>query len=98
MALRKIITLENEILRKVSKPVTRFDENLWDLLDDMKETLIKSTGVGLAAPQVAVLKRVFVLMVRFLKLAISRELQGIYGLCYQVIRIFRLCFMLFHLT
>lgn len=63
MALRKIITLENEILRKVSKPVTRFDENLWDLLDDMKETLIKSTGVGLAAPQVAVLKRVFVLMV-----------------------------------
>ena len=63
MALRKIITIENDILRKVSKPVTRFDESLWDLLDDMKETLIKSTGVGLAAPQVAVLKRVFVLMV-----------------------------------
>ena len=55
MALRKIITLENEILRKVSKLVTRFDENLWDLLDDMKETLIKSTGVGLAAPQVTYL-------------------------------------------
>ncbi len=63
MAIRKIITEENEILRKTSKLVTRFDENLWDLLDDMKETLIKSTGVGLAAPQVAVLKRVFVLMV-----------------------------------
>ena len=63
MALRKIITQENDILRKVSKPVTRFDESLWDLLDDMKETLIKSTGVGLAAPQVAVLKRVFLLMV-----------------------------------
>ena len=63
MALRKIITEENEILRKVSKVVTRFDESLWDLLDDMKETLIKSTGVGLAAPQVAVLKRVFVIMV-----------------------------------
>ena len=63
MALRKIITQENDILRKISKPVTRFDETLWDLLDDMKETLIKSTGVGLAAPQVAVLKRVFILMV-----------------------------------
>lgn len=63
MAIRKIITEENEILRKTSKLVTKFDESLWDLLDDMKETLIKSTGVGLAAPQVAVLKRVFVLMV-----------------------------------
>ena len=63
MAQRKIITIENDILRKISKPVTRFDESLWDLLDDMKETLIKSTGVGLAAPQVAVLKRVFILMV-----------------------------------
>ena len=63
MALRKIITLENEILRKTSKQVVKFDESLWNLLDDMKETLIKSTGVGLAAPQVAVLKRVFVLMV-----------------------------------
>ncbi len=63
MALRKIITLENETLRKVSKPVKFFDESLWELLDDMKETLIKSTGVGLAAVQVAVLKRVFVISV-----------------------------------
>lgn len=63
MAIRKIITQENELLRKVSKPVTKFDESLWDLLDDMKETLIKSTGVGLAGVQVAVLKRVFVISV-----------------------------------
>lgn len=63
MAIRKIITEENEILRKTSKLVTRFDENLWELLDDMKETLIKANGAGLAAPQVAVLKRVFVVMV-----------------------------------
>lgn len=63
MSLRKIITLENEILRKVSKPVVKFDEGLWNLLDDMKDTLIKSTGVGLAAPQIAVLKRIFVIMV-----------------------------------
>ena len=62
MALRKIITQENEILRKKSKVVTKFDESLWDLLDDMKETLIKAQGAGLAAPQVAVLKRAFVVM------------------------------------
>ena len=63
MALRKIITQENEILRKKSKVVTKFDESLWDLLDDMKETLIKAQGAGLAAPQVAVLKRAFIIMV-----------------------------------
>jgi len=63
MALRKIITQENEILRKKSKVVTKFDESLWFLLDDMKETLIKAQGAGLAAPQVAVLKRVFIVMV-----------------------------------
>ncbi len=63
MAIRKIITLENDMLRKISKPVTKFDESLWDLLDDMKDTLIKSTGVGLAAIQVAVLKRIFVISV-----------------------------------
>lgn len=63
MALRKIITQENEILRKKSKVVIKFDESLWDLLDDMKETLIKAQGAGLAAPQVAVLKRAFVIMV-----------------------------------
>lgn len=61
MAIRKIITSENEILRKVSKPVKVFDENLIDLIEDMNETLKKSTGVGLAAPQVAVLKRVVVI-------------------------------------
>lgn len=63
MALRKIITEENPILRKVSKEVKNFDENLWELLDDMKETLIKAQGAGLASPQVAVLKRAFIIMV-----------------------------------
>ncbi len=61
MALRRILVVGDEILRKTSKVVTRFDESLWDLLDDMKETLKKSDGVGLAAPQVGVLKRVFVI-------------------------------------
>ena len=62
MATRKIITEGDEILRKVCKPVVNFDENLHQLLDDMKETLERSTGVGLAAPQVGVLKRVFVIL------------------------------------
>ncbi len=61
MALRKILTEENDILRKTSKKVVSFDENLWELLDDMKETLLHSTGVGLSAVQVGVLKRVFVI-------------------------------------
>ncbi len=61
MATRKIITQENEILRKISKPIKNFDEDLWELLDDMKETLEKSNGVGLACPQVGVLKRAFVI-------------------------------------
>jgi len=62
MAIRKIITQENEILRKKSKVVTNFDESLWELLDDMKETLIKAKGAGLASPQVAVLRRAFIVM------------------------------------
>ncbi len=61
MAIRKIITQENEILRKISKPVKVFDENLIDLIEDMNQTLAKSGGVGLAAPQVAILKRVVVI-------------------------------------
>lgn len=63
MATRKIVTVENEILRKKSKEITRFDESLWELLDDMKETLEKSGGVGLASVQVGVLKRAFVINV-----------------------------------
>ena len=63
VATRKIITIENDILRKRSKEVTKFDENLWDLLDDMKETLEKSGGVGLASVQVGVLKRACVINV-----------------------------------
>ena len=49
------------LIRKVSKPVTSFDENLWELLDDMKETMEKEQGIGLAAVQGGVLKRVFLI-------------------------------------
>lgn len=59
MALRNIITEGNETLRKKCRPVTNFDGRLHILLDDMRETLIASGGVGLAAPQVGVLRRLF---------------------------------------
>ena len=62
MAKRKIIHLPDEMLRKKCREVTDFDERLAVLLDDMKETLIAANGVGLAAPQVAVLKRVCIVM------------------------------------
>ncbi len=62
MALRNIVkVVENEeFLRKVSKPVREFDEKLGELLDDMKETMHKNLGMGLAAVQVGVLKRVII--------------------------------------
>ncbi len=58
MALRKILTAEESALHKVCKPVTSFDNKLFKLLDDMAETLVESGGVGLAAPQVGILRRV----------------------------------------
>ena len=57
MAIRKIVKLGEEGLRKKSKPVVDFDESLWELLDDMKETMYAFDGMGLAAPQVGVLRR-----------------------------------------
>ena len=58
MALRKILTDKEPALHKTCKPVTAFDKKLHTLLDDMRETLIDSGGVGLAAPQVGILRRV----------------------------------------
>ena len=63
MALRNVIEAGDPILRKKSKPVTKFDEDLWALLEDMRETMHKNNGMGLAGPQVAVLKRVVVMEV-----------------------------------
>ena len=61
MALRKIVCIEDELLRKKSRPVEKFDDRLFKLLDDMAETMYDANGVGLAAPQVAVLRRVVVM-------------------------------------
>ena len=58
MGLRRILTDEESALHKVCKPVVNFDDRLWKLLEDMRETLIDSGGVGLAAPQVGILRRV----------------------------------------
>ena len=63
MALRNIVQIGDETLRKKSFEVTDFGEKTSQLLDDMKETLIKAQGVGLAAPQIGVLRRVFIVMI-----------------------------------
>ncbi|MBE5750463.1 MAG: peptide deformylase [Clostridiales bacterium] len=63
MALRNIIQLGDPTLRKKSFEVTDFGEKTHQLLNDMKETLIKADGVGLAAPQVGVLRRVFIIKI-----------------------------------
>ena len=60
MAIRQIVT-DEEFLRKKCKPVEKFDEKLWMLLDDMAETMYSTNGVGLAAIQVGVLRRVVVI-------------------------------------
>ncbi len=62
MAERQILTQGDPALEKVCRPVVNFDSRLHTLLDDMKETLLKANGVGLAAPQVGILRRVVVVM------------------------------------
>lgn len=61
MAIRQIREKDDEVLHKVCKQVTKFDQKLAILLDDMYETMQKRDGVGLAAPQVGILKRAVVI-------------------------------------
>ena len=60
MGLRKILTVKEPSLHKMCRPVEKFDGKLHKLLDDMKETLLDAGGVGLAAPQVGILRRVVI--------------------------------------
>lgn len=60
MGLRKILTYKEPALHKVCRPVEKFDWRLHKLLDDMADTLAEANGVGLAAPQVGILRRVVV--------------------------------------
>ena len=57
MGIRKIFTDKEPALHKVCRPVEKFDRKLHGLLDDMRATLIDAGGVGLAAPQVGILRR-----------------------------------------
>lgn len=57
MAIRNIVTLGDEILRKVCRPQLNFDERLHTILDDMAETMYNADGAGLAAPQIGILRR-----------------------------------------
>ena len=61
MGIRKMMPVEEPRLHKVCRPVEKFDGKLHKLLDDMKETLLDVNGVGLAAPQVGILRRVVVI-------------------------------------
>ena len=61
MAIRTILNKRDEALSKVCRPVEKFDERLWILLDDMAETLKEADGAGLAAPQVGILRRAVVI-------------------------------------
>lgn len=58
MGIRRILSDKEPALHKTCKPVVNFDNRLHKLLDDMRETLLDSGGVGLAAPQVGILRRV----------------------------------------
>lgn len=60
MAIRKIVTVGDPVLKKTCRAVTKFDDRLATLLDDMFETMHEANGVGLAGPQVGVLRRVVV--------------------------------------
>ena len=57
MGIRKIVTIGDDTLRKHCKPQEKFDKRLATLLNDMAETMYKAEGVGLAAPQVGILRR-----------------------------------------
>ena len=60
MALKNVKIYPDSILRKISETVVNFDDDLISLVNDMRETMYKENGIGLAAPQIGILKRVFV--------------------------------------
>ena len=62
MAGRTILKEGDPALSQVCHPVTKFDQKLWNLLDDLKETLEQAHGAGLAAPQVGILRRAVIVV------------------------------------
>ena len=61
MAIRVIRTEEDPVLRKISRPVKEVTPKIITLIDDMLDTMYEAMGVGLAAPQVGILKRIVVI-------------------------------------
>lgn len=68
MAIREIVSYKDDFIRKKSKAVKNFDEKLWELLDDMQDTLNAKPGAGLSAVQVGVLKRVFIININEMRI------------------------------
>ena len=60
MAVKKVVQVGDPVLRKKSEPITEFDEKLWAILDDMKDTVKAENGAGLAAPQIGLSMRMVV--------------------------------------
>ena len=90
MAIRQIRTIGDEILTKECKPVKEMNERTLELIEDMFETMYENNGVGLAAPQVGVRKRVVVIDVEILETSGSQTGQegclSVPGKCGQVTR------------
>lgn len=87
MALRTIRKDEDPVLRKVAKPVTVFDDKLKMLVRDMIDTMYAADGVGLAAPQIGILKRIFVIDVydeTGVKVLINPEIVYIEGEQFEI--------------
>ena len=78
MALRNIVTVGDPVLTKVCRPVTKFDDRLSQLIDDMIETLHDANGAGLAAPQIGVLRRVVIVNPEIVEVS-EEEQTGIEG-------------------
>jgi len=63
MAIRNIVKVGDDVLAKKCRPVTEFNDRLFQLLEDMHDTLTEAAGAGLAAPQVGILRRLALVMV-----------------------------------
>ncbi len=61
MAIRRILTIPDPVLRKKAKPIERVDEELRRLMDDMLATMYEAPGIGLAAPQIGIPRRIIVM-------------------------------------
>ena len=64
MAIKDIVTADNQLLRRKSRRIEKIDEEVLELIQDLKDTLYAADGVGLAAPQIGVLKRAFIIDLR----------------------------------